>query len=121
MEYYGSTVWINSVKTVNRNEHSFDFTTQTSRFRCITSKGKWKNRSTDVSNISSNSSVGNTTALNIGKTARVNSTSNKQSTLLLGFVDQQRRPPQGQGTIKTVTADSDENHRVDSCSLKDQL
>ena len=116
MEYYGSTVWINSVKTVNRNEHSFDFTTQTSRFRCITSKGKWKNRSTDVSNISSNSSVGNTTALNIGKTARVNSTSNKQSTLS-GFVDSVAMVNAGAGN-KTFTVDSDENHSVDSCSLK---
>ena len=116
MEYYGSTVWINSVKTVNRNEHSFDFTTQTSRFPCITSKGKWKNRSTDVSNISSNSSVGNTTALNIGKTARVNSTSNKQSTLS-GFVDSVAMVNAGAGN-KTFTVDSDENHSVDSCSLK---
>ena len=91
------------------------------RFRCVMPKGKRKNRSADVSNISNNSSVGNTTVLSIRKRARVHSTSNKQSTLLLGFVDQQRRPPQGQGTIKTVTADSDENHRVDSCSLKDQL
>ena len=81
MEYYGSAVWIYSVKIVEGHEHGFDFALRTSRFRCAMPKGKRKNRSTDVSNISSNSSVVNTTALNISKKARVNSASNKKKVL----------------------------------------
>ena len=72
-----------------------------------------------MSNISSNSSVGNTTALNISKRARVNSASNKLSTLL-GFVDSAAMATRGAGN-KTFTAGNDENHSVDCCSLKDQF
>ena len=86
VEYYGSAVWIYSVKIVDRNEHCFDFAARTSRFRCVMPEGKRKNRSADVSNISNNSSLGNVSALNISEKVRVNCTSNKQSTLL-GFVD----------------------------------
>ena len=108
MKYYGLAVWIYSVKIVERHEHGFDFAARTSKFRCVMPKGKRKNRSTDVSNISNNSSVGNTTALNISKRARVNSASNKES-ILLEFVD------------SAAMAGNDENHSVDSCSLKDQF
>ena len=47
---------------------------------CAMPKGKRKNRSTDVSNTSNNSSVGNTT-LNTSKKPRVNAESSKQSTV----------------------------------------
>ena len=67
-----------------------------------------KNRSTDVSNISNNSYVGNTTALIISKRTRVYSASNEES-ILLEFVD------------SAAMAGNDENHSVDSCSLKDQF
>ncbi len=119
MKYYGLAVWIYSVKIVEGHEHGFDFAARTSRFRCAMPKGKRKNRSTDVSNISNNSSVGNTTALNISKRARVNSANNKQSTLLQ-FVDSAAMATTGAGN-KTFTAGNDENHSVDSCSLKDQF
>ena len=119
VEYYGSAVWIYSVKIVDRNEHCFDFAARTSRFRCVMPEGKRKNRSTDVKNISNNSSLGNTTALSISKRARVNSTSSKQSSLS-GFVDSAAMATTGIGN-KTFTAGSDENHSVDSCSLKGPL
>ena len=81
-------------------------------------KGKRKNRSTDVSNISNNSSVGNTT-LNTSKKPRVNAESSKQSTLS-GFVEPAAVATGGIGN-KTFTANSDGNNSEDSVSLKEHL
>lgn len=81
-------------------------------------KGKRKNRSTDVSNISNNSSVGNTT-LNTSKKPRVNAESSKQSTLS-GFVEPAAVASGGIGN-KTFTANSDGNNSEDSVSLKEHL
>ena len=61
-----------------------------------------------MSNISNNNYVGNTTALIISKRTRVYSASNEES-ILLEFVD------------SAAMAGNDENHSVDSCSLKDQF
>ena len=63
-------------------------------------KGKRKNRSTDVSNISSNSTVGNTAAFN--KRPRVNGTTTKQ-TSLTEFVGATKMASGGKGD-KTFTA-----------------
>ena len=85
---------------------------------CAMPKGKRKNRSTDVSNISNNSSVGNTT-LNTSKKPRVNAESSKQSTLS-GFVEPAAVASGGIGN-KTFTANSDGNNSEDSVSLKEHL
>ena len=81
-------------------------------------KGKRKNRSTDVSNTSNNSSVGNTT-LNTSKKPRVNAESSKQSTLS-GFAEPAAVASGGTGN-KTFTANSDGNYSEDSVSLKEHL
>ena len=85
---------------------------------CAMPTGKRKNRSTDVSNISNNSSVRNTT-LNTSKKPRVNAESSKQSTLS-GFVEPAAVASGGTGN-KTFTANSDGNHSEDSVSLKEHL
>ena len=118
MEYYGSAVWIYSELSKDTNTALTSLHGQVD-LAASCPKESGKNRSTDVSNISNNNSVGKTTALNISKRARVNSTSNKQSTLS-GFVDSVAMVNAGAGN-KTFTVDSDENHSVDSCSLKDHL
>ena len=86
--------------------------------RCAMPKGKRKNRSTDVSNISNNSSVGNTT-LNTSKKPRVNAESSKQSTLS-GFVEPAAVASRGTGN-KTLTANSDGIYSEDRVSLKEHL
>ena len=66
-----------------RNEQEFGFAARQDTAPRLRESGK--TGSTDVSNISNNSSVGNTT-LNTSKKPRVNAESSKQSTLS-GFVE----------------------------------
>ena len=107
MKYYGSAVWIYSELSKDTNTALTSLHGQVD-LAASCPKESGKNRSTDVSNISNNNSVGKTTALNISKRARVNSASNKEI-ILLEFVD------------SAAMAGNDKNHSVDSCSLKDQF
>ena len=98
-----------------RNEHEFGFAARQDIAPCLRESGK--TGPTDVSNISNNSSAGNTT-LNTSKKPRVNAES-KQSTLS-GFVEPAAVASGGTGN-KTFTANSEGNHSEDSVSLKDHL